>query len=173
MTADKYGIDFLKFSIRDIAKKKMVFEVSKPENTGPMPTTFPPGFDPDSLRTIEYDFPASFLKCTTVGTSLEFKVGKEHEVKDFYMIEMHFFKGKLVKKFDFKFPFCIPGARNSWEAIYDMPKIEDVMYEEMVSNEFRSESDSFYFVQGQLVMHNKARYNYVDDDSDDEDQDDE
>ena len=48
------------------------------------------------------------------GTALTFTVG-EQPVKDFRMIERHFFKDKLVKSYDFASPFCMPNTTNTWE----------------------------------------------------------
>ena len=31
----------------------------------------------------------------------------------------------------------------------------------MVNNPWKTKSDSFYFVNGELIMHNKAEYNYA------------
>lgn len=46
----------------------------------------------------------------------------------------------------------------------------------MIENPWETRSDSFYFVADELVMHNKAEYNYSpvedDDDEDEEDDDD-
>lgn len=41
------------------------------------------------------------------------------------MIERHYFRGKLIRNYDFSFGFCIPNSVNSWEAIYDMPELTD------------------------------------------------
>ena len=34
------------------------------------------------------------------------------------MIEVHYFRGRMVRVYDFTFGFCIPNSTNSWEAIY-------------------------------------------------------
>ena len=53
-----------------------------------------------------------------------FKIeGNEDGIKDFKMIERHFFKGKCLKTFEFDFGFCIPSSTNTCEHIYDMPKL--------------------------------------------------
>ncbi len=54
---------------------------------------------------------------TTLGTELRFTVG-EQPVKDFRMIERHYFKDKVVKSYDFTLPFCMPSTTNSWEVSY-------------------------------------------------------
>jgi len=42
----------------------------------------------------------------------------------------------------------------------------------MIDNPFMTKSDSFYFVDGQLVMHNKAQYAYTNNQEDEDDDDD-
>ena len=76
------------------------------------------------------------------------------------MIERHFFRNKLLKSFDFDFGFCIPDSKNTVEHIYDFPTLEPETVRQMVSNPFETKSDSFYFVNGKLIMHNKAEYSY-------------
>ena len=66
----------------------------------------------------------------------------------------------MLKSFDFDFGFCIPDSKNTVEHIYDFPKLESETIKQMVANPFETKSDSFYFVDGNLVMHNKADYSY-------------
>jgi hypothetical protein len=56
--------------------------------------------------------------------SLTFKVG-DKVVTNFRMIERHYFQNQLIKSYDFLFGFCIPGSVNSWDAIYDVPTLND------------------------------------------------
>ena len=39
------------------------------------------------------------------------------------MIERHYFKGSLLRSYDFNFGFVIPSSTNSWEAIYPIPSL--------------------------------------------------
>lgn len=71
----------------------------------------------DGLRTITYEFSEDILRLPTIGTELVFKVGARQPVRDFRMIERHYFRDRLVKSFDFEFGFCIPGSTNSWQAV--------------------------------------------------------
>lgn len=158
LSANTYGIDFLSFRIRDEDSTKVVFEVSKDPNAPP--TQYPEHFDLDQLRSINYTFPIDFLHYRTVGTKLIFKVGNQ-EVRNFRMIERHFSAGKLIKSYDFTIEFCIPDTINEWEAIYDMPKLSDRELKSIIDH--GSQSDSFYFVGNQLIMHNKATYKYNED----------
>jgi hypothetical protein len=77
------------------------------------------------------------------------------------MIERHYFQNQLVKSYDFSFGFCIPGSTNSWDAIYDLPPINEDIIQKMIANPYETQSDSFYFVGDELIVHNKARYQYV------------
>jgi len=55
---------------------------------------------------------------------LVFKVGPK-PVKNFRMIERHYFKDRLLKGFDFNFKFCIPNSVNTWECIYSLPELTE------------------------------------------------
>ncbi|GFH31822.1 GMP_PDE_delta domain-containing protein [Haematococcus lacustris] len=137
------------------------------------------------VRSVRYSFPSDFLKFKTVRTSwvckliwsvdfshvrvclcymrvcrLEFKVG-DKPLDQFRMIELHYFKDKVVRVYDFTFGFCIPNSVNTWEAIYDVPQYSRSEMMEYISSPFAHKSDSFYFVNNQLIMHNKAEYEYV------------
>ncbi len=72
---------------------------------------------------------------------LKFSVGPL-EVPSFRMIERHYFKGKLLRNYDFTFGFCIPNSTNTWEAIYDMPENSPKTIEEMVSSSASSSNHS-------------------------------
>nr|XP_034188805.1 protein unc-119 homolog B-A isoform X2 [Osmia lignaria] len=58
------------------------------------------------------------------------------------------------------FGFCIPNSKNTCEHIYEFPTLPADLVSEMIANPFETRSDSFYFVDNQLVMHNKADYAY-------------
>ena len=100
-----------------------------------------------------------FFRLQKVGATVDFGVGPQ-PVKEFRMIERHFFRNKLLKSFDFDFGFCIPESKNTVEHIYDFPKLDPETVRQMIANPFETKSDSFYFVEGKLVMHNKADYSY-------------
>lgn len=74
------------------------------------------------------------------------------------MIERHFFREQHLKTFDFNFGFCIPNSVNTCEHIYEFPVIDTKLRDLMVAHPFETRSDSFYFVDDTLVMHNKADY---------------
>jgi hypothetical protein len=43
------------------------------------------------------------------------------------MIERHYFRGELIKSFDFEFGFCIPNSTNTWNAVYDVPPLPEAL----------------------------------------------
>lgn len=164
LSANTYGIEFLKFTISDYREKKIIFEVGKD-----MPATSDISIDfsavgEDMYRKIRYNFSEDVLRLPEIETSLLFQVGQQ-ECRDVRMIERHYFKGKLVKSFDFPFGFCIPGSTNSWDALYVLPTMSESLINEMIANPYETKSDSFYFVGGKLVMHNKASYKYFREDA--------
>lgn len=156
LNANRYGIEFLSFKIRDMETNQTLFQIDKNSNANQPP---PQAIDETAARTIQYDFPADFLKFCTVGTKLVFSVGGK-PVPNFRMIERHYFRDQLIKSFDFNFGFCIPNSTNTWEAIYDMPKLSEEEQEDIMKHPFETKSDSFYFVNNDLIMHNKADYSY-------------
>ena len=112
-----------------------------------------------SPRMIRYHLGPDFLDLKNLGSSLTFSVGNQ-PVKDFLMIERHYFNEILIKSFEFKFDFCIPNSVNTWESIYTIPEIDPEVKKKMIAEPWHTRSDSFYFVQNKLIMHNKAIYNY-------------
>jgi hypothetical protein len=109
---------------------------------------------------VRYHFGPEFFCLKTIGTSLVFRVGGL-PVKNFIMIERHYFKNKLIKSFKFSIPFCIPNTPNSLEAIYEIPDFSEEEKIDMIESPWETKSDSIYFVDGKLVMHTKSEYNYA------------
>lgn len=162
LSANTFNIDFVDFEIKDADSGRSLFRVQKDPDASPMPNL--DNIDPateESIRTIKYCFPVEFLRYKTVRTSLVFSVGPQ-EVPNFRMIERHYFRDKLIRSYDFTFGFCIPNSVNSWEAIYPVPELSEQDVQEMSGCEYETTSDSFYFVDDKLVMHNKAAYMYQD-----------
>lgn len=157
LSQNKY-IQFLEFGIRDEDTKKKLFQVVRPD--------IPINWDNlvvgcgDEIRTINYHFDKSLLDAKTVATTLAFAVGPT-ELKDFRMIERHYFKGKLLRSYDFTFGFCIPNSVNNWDSSYAVPKMDAKLKQDIINSPGESYSDSFYFVGDTLIMHNKATYSYM------------
>lgn len=185
--ANAYKIDFTKFKIRDIDSGRVLFEISKqdaPEDdfehcdaddaaaAGDIADSSSSsaggdvangaganGADSSAGRFVRYHFSPEFLKLKRVGATIEFTIG-DKPVSQFRMVERHFFRNKLLKEFDFDFGFCIPNSTNSMEQIYDFPVLDNTTMKQMIENPWQTKSDSFYFVENKLIMHNKAEYSY-------------
>jgi len=159
LSANTYGIEFLHFAISDYSTKKVIFEVGR---DSPAPADISVDFSSlgeDMYRKIKYNFSEDVLKLPHIQTSLVFSVGSR-ELSGFRMIERHYFRDRLVKSFDFQFGFCIPGSTNTWDAVYSLPPLSDELMNDMIENPYETRSDSFYFVNNRLIMHNKASYKY-------------
>uniref|UniRef100_A0A0B6ZLN9 GMP phosphodiesterase delta subunit domain-containing protein n=1 Tax=Arion vulgaris TaxID=1028688 RepID=A0A0B6ZLN9_9EUPU len=161
--ANIYGIDFTRFKLRDVDSNQVLFEVSKPppsyDTEDADQDLVEPDEDPNAGRFVRYQFTSQFLKLKTVGATVEFVVGGK-AVNKFRMIEKHYFRDLTLKCFDFEFGFCIPHSRNTVEHIYEFPKLGEEIIQEMVQHPYETRSDSFYFVEDRLIMHNKADYAY-------------
>ncbi|XP_048840734.1 protein unc-119 homolog B isoform X1 [Brienomyrus brachyistius] len=155
-----FNIDFTRFKIRDMETGTVLFEIAKPPNSDPLEEEdMNGGSDSNAGRFVRYQFTAAFLRLRTVGATVEFTVG-DRPISGFRMIERHYFRDQLLKSFDFDFGFCIPNSRNSCEHIYEFPQLPDELIRQMVENPYETRSDSFYFVDNKLIMHNKADYAY-------------
>ena len=162
-----YKIQFLTFRIRALDDEekngRTLFEIVREAEKDEDLFFDDAYFEEDELReirTIRYNFSPEFLDGKTVGTFLEFKVADKVPVKDFMIIERHYFKEKLLESYEFGFPFCIPGSTNSWEKIYNLPTLDQDLKQKMIDEPWNTTSDTFYFVGEELIMHNKALYSY-------------
>lgn len=165
--ANIYQIKFRKFRVRDMDSDFVLFEVSddseevdaSPSQEENQPTPKEDEAAENNSRVIRYHLGPDFLDLKNIGSSLTFSVGPK-PVKNFLMIERHYYQNYLVKSFEFKFDFCIPNSTNTWESIYTIPDLDPKIKKEMISHPWETKSDSFYFVEDKLIMHNKALYNY-------------
>ncbi|CAK9037734.1 Protein unc-119 homolog B (Protein unc-119 homolog 1) [Durusdinium trenchii] len=157
LDSNVYQLQFLDFKIRslDEGNEKMLFDLA----AGSMPSPPPPDIGEDACRFIRYHFGPELLEINTIGTTLEF-VNGPYEVHQFRMIERHYFRDQLITSYDFTMPFVMPNSRNTWEMIYTKPLLSEEWKEALRSAPWEARSDSFYFVQDQLIMHNRAEYNY-------------
>ena len=165
LDANIYNIKFKRFKVRDIESDFVLFDVSDDSNENDTETQNQQTENEEtdiykSPRLIRYHLGPDFLDLKNLGSSLTFSVG-DKEVKNFLMIERHYFNEKLIKSFEFKFDFCIPNSINTWESIYTIPDIDPDTKKAMIEESWHTRSDSFYFVENKLVMHNKAIYNYA------------
>ena len=171
MSSNIYNIRFKRFKVRDIETDFVLFDVSDDSDDNNNNENIPEELKDENLKKIEdediyksprmirYHLGPDFLDLKNLGSSLTFSVG-DKPVKDFLMIERHYFNEILIKSFEFKFDFCIPNSVNTWESIYTIPEIDPKLKQQMIDEPWHTRSDSFYFVGNELIMHNKAIYNY-------------
>lgn len=149
---NKYGIRFIGFKIRDIDKGD-VFHNFKAQNI----------YDLDYFadHELNYTFPQQMLKIKTIGTNLTFVVG-DKEVKNLDFVERHYIDDKLNANYAFKFPFFMPNTENNIEFIYPIPKFTDNTTQRIKNGEeVTAKSDTFIFVNGELIIHRRANYVYT------------
>lgn len=115
--------------------------------------------DDPSKRLIRYHLGPDFLELQTVGLTMYFSIGPT-AIKNMELVERHYFRGRCIRDFGFKFGFVIPNSTNSWEFIYEMPELTDLEKEEIIQAPWEVKSDSFYFANGVLMIHNRCEYNY-------------
>lgn len=83
------------------------------------------------LLSVRYNLRKDILKLKTIGATVEFKVSEleklltkvqvgSRPIKNFSMVERHFFRNKLLKSFIFEFGFVIPDSINNAEHIYEV-----------------------------------------------------
>ena len=111
-------------------------------------------------RTIRYKFSSQFLNLRMLSLKLEFYVLGEEPRKDLLFIERYYFKDRLLSNFEFQFPFCIGKSKNEVEFVYELPKFSEDERQEIIKAPFEAQSDSFFFANGSLIIHNKAAYDY-------------
>jgi hypothetical protein len=109
---------------------------------------------------VRYNFGPDFLRLKTIGLKIDFEVLSEEPIKNLTMIERHFLGDKLIREYEFNFGFLIPKSKNSTEFIYDLPQFNDEEQKLILSRPWIVQSDTYFFVEGQLIIHNKAAYNY-------------
>jgi len=154
ITANIYNIIFGRFKIRNVDKNTTLLEIA------PEVEDYIYADQTDEVRLLEYTLPADILRVKNIGTTVEFKVGGK-EVKNFRLLERHYFKDKLIKSFDFIFGFCIPNSTNTWESIYELPTLTESEIKGMTISTKEFKSDSFYFADSKIIMHHRAGYDYI------------
>jgi len=114
-----------------------------------------------TTRLLKYHFGPDFLDLKTIGLQVEFSIG-ERPVPDLQMIERHYFQGKCIKSYEFKFGFCMPKTTNTLEMIYDLPTqaMTPAEKQAMIDAPWETKSDTFFLVDNKIVIHNRAEYNY-------------
>lgn len=146
-----YGIRFIGFKIRDIDTGE-IFHQFRTENK----------FDLDFFadHELNYVFPHKMLTVRTIGTNLTFVVG-DKEVQNLDFIERHYIDDQLMANYSFNFPFFMPSTENNIEFIYPMPGLSEETKRKIRNKEdVAAKSDTFIFVNKELIIHRRANYSY-------------
>ena len=114
------------FKIRDMISKITLVDVPDQDDDSQMSDE-----DDPETRAIKYHLGPDFLKLRTVGLTLNFGIGPE-PINKLEMVERHYFRGKVIRSYDFKFGFVIPNSTNSWEFIYDLPVLTPEEEDEII-----------------------------------------
>ena len=91
---------------------------------------------------------------------MTFGIGPQ-PIQDLEMVERHYFRGRVIQDYGFRFGFVIPNSTNEWEFVYDMPEFTQEEMQEIIDAPWEVKSDSFFFAEGRLIIHNRAEYNYA------------
>ena len=142
------------FKIRDMISKITLVDVPEQDNEADISDE-----DDPNTRVIKYHLGPDFLKLRMVGLTLNFSIG-DKPIKQMEMVERHYFRGKVIRSYEFMFGFVIPGSTNSWEFIYDLPELSYEEERAIIEAPWEVKSDSFFFADGELIIHNRAIYNY-------------
>ena len=166
LKANEYALQFLKFEIKDHETKELFYSHEQEPLPNAEMLINDDDYDEailnafDKMRMLNYSFNKSFLDAKEISSTLVFKVG-DKEVKHLTIVDHFFFKGSLIKSFEFKFPFCAPNSSNEWEYIYEFPSLSDELKKDMINSPTLTVSVTFFFVGEKLVLHNKADYAFV------------
>ena len=142
------------FKIRDMVSKITLVDVPAQDVDNDISDE-----DDPNTRVIKYHLGPDFLRLRTVGLTLNFGIG-ENPVNKLQMVERHYFRGKVIRSYEFKFGFVIPNSNNSWEFIYDLPELSEEEMKEIIEAPWEVKSDSYFFADDKLIIHNRAIYNY-------------
>jgi protein unc-119 len=110
-----YNVNFGAFRIRDMISGMILVDVRATD----LDSKVTDDMDP-SVRQVRYHFGPDFFALQTIGLQVEFTVG-DKPIPNMLMVERHYFRGKCIKSYEFKFGFCMPNTTNTLEMIYDLP----------------------------------------------------
>lgn len=162
--ADNKYIRFGEYSIVDYDSRTTLLSVSRTENK--MMDDFARQREEDGsltldMRVLKHEFPRAFFQLRNLELNLEFSnVYEDKPLQQLTLVEKHFFRGELLQSFEFSFPFCMPNSTNTWQYVYELPQLSPEKQQEMIDAPFETQSDSFFFAEGRLIVHNKAAYKY-------------
>lgn len=147
-----YDIRFKGFQLRNLITNEIYFSSYNGDKNEELQDYY-------ADHELTYNFDSNILKTKTLGTNLTISVGTI--VKNLDLVERHFINNKIIADYEFHFPVFLPNTENNVEIIYEVPKLtEESMKLLNIGEEIQAKSDTFIFVQNNLVIHRKASYVY-------------
>jgi hypothetical protein len=147
-----YGIRFKGFRLRDCDTNQTFHEYYAQD-------IYELDYFADHL--LEYRFPNKILNCKTLGSNLTLVVG-DSLVQKLTLIEKHFIEDKLAASYRTNYPLFMPNSENNIEFIYSVPELsEEIKKKISLGETIKAKSDTFIFVDGKLIIHRRACYDYV------------
>ena len=162
--ADNEFIRFGEYSVCDYDTRTQLLHVTREQNKEQ--DDFARQMEEDGtltmdMRTLKHEFPRAFFQLRNLELNLEFtNVNGDQPLQNLTLIEKHYFRGQILSQFEFNFPFCVPKSTNQWQYVYELPVLSEEQQQAMIEAPFETQSDSFFFAEGRLIVHNKAAYKY-------------
>jgi hypothetical protein len=71
--------------------------------------------------------------------------------------------GRKISKLIFSLASCEPESVTNWDNIYEMPEIDNKILDDYQGVDPKDiSSDTYFFVDGVMIIHNKSYYLYND-----------
>lgn len=158
---NKYAFQVLKFKTWDKYTNKTYFSISKPKCENSQFIIEDSQLSPalmqnlNNQRSLNYRFQMEFFLSKGIKTHCEFKNG-DIEAKNIVLVENYFLNGKRIFQKISNFGNCGVNEFGNWENDYVLPDFEGK--EEIIKSGIPILSDSFIFIDGKCVIHNKCCY---------------
>ena len=154
--SNAYGIDFTAFTVRDDESGFVYFEVR--QDGAPLPFEMLGLEEPRSIR---YRFNPDILRLPQINTVLEFRTSQD--LPNFQVIEKHYVGETNFATYRFGMDGPLKaGEKHVQEYVYEN-RISEALITEAVGHPWSHSVEALYFVDDEIVMHNKAAYLYSDD----------
>ena len=147
-----YGIRFKGFRLRDCDSNEIFHEFNTQN-------VFELDYFADHL--LEYRFPQKILQSKTLGSNIILVVGDSF-VQKLTLIEKHYIDDIVVAAYRNNYPAFLPNSENNIEFIYSIPNLsEETKKKVSLGEAVQAKSDTFIFVDGKLIIHRRASYEYI------------
>ncbi|KAL1110304.1 hypothetical protein AAG570_008381 [Ranatra chinensis] len=150
LEANIYGLDCCEYTLTDMDTGNLLF------TTASIPNPDDP-LDINAGRRLNCRIKPGYLQARKIKATALYSIG-EIPINEIRLIERFYFRNMFLWGFDFIVGNGVPYDMKSVDLIYRMPKLPHHLVREMVYAPYATMSDSFYFADGNLVLHRKSRY---------------